>query len=114
MPTRPWPSGWPEDYLPRGTTPPLHPDGLTVRDLANRFLSAKKAAVDRRRTLAPDLGRLLHDLRGDGRSARQDAARSPTSRATDFEKFRAKLAKTRGPVALGNEIQRVRTVLKFA
>ena len=33
------------DDLHAGRTPRLHPDGLTVRDLANRFLSAKKALV---------------------------------------------------------------------
>ena len=32
----------------------------------------------------------------------------------DFEKLRATLAKTRGPVVLGNEVQRVRTILKYA
>jgi len=33
---------------------------------------------------------------------------------SDFERFRVSIAKGRGPVALGNEIQRVRTVFKFA
>ena len=32
----------------------------------------------------------------------------------DFERLRADLAKRRGPVSLGNEIQRVRTLFKFA
>lgn len=34
--------------------------------------------------------------------------------ADDFEKLQAALAKTRGPVALGNAIQRVRMVFKYA
>jgi integrase len=32
----------------------------------------------------------------------------------DFDNLRSALAKNRGPVALGNEIQRVRTIFKFA
>ncbi len=34
--------------------------------------------------------------------------------SADFEKVRADLATRRGPVALGNEIQRVRTIFKYA
>src|SRR5262249_45101002 len=34
--------------------------------------------------------------------------------ADDFERFRAALAKTRGPVALGSEITRIRVVMKYA
>jgi len=34
--------------------------------------------------------------------------------AEDFEELRSSLAKTRGPVALGNEIQRIRVVFKYA
>ncbi|HUY33786.1 MAG TPA: hypothetical protein VMV69_13640 [Pirellulales bacterium] len=34
--------------------------------------------------------------------------------ADDFEKLRASLAKTRSPVTLGNEIQRVRVLFKYA
>ena len=34
--------------------------------------------------------------------------------ASDFERLRSKLAKKRGPVTLGNEIQRVRMVFKYA
>jgi len=33
------------DALHAGLTARLHPDGITVKDLANRFLSAKKALV---------------------------------------------------------------------
>ena len=32
----------------------------------------------------------------------------------DFEHLRAALSKTRDPVALGNEIQRIRVVCKYA
>jgi integrase len=101
------------DHLHAGRTP-RNPNGsLTVRDLANRFLTAKQHLADTgeitTRTfndyyafcerLGVCLGwdRLVDDLASD-----------------DFERLRAKVAKKWGPVALGNEIQRVRSVFKFA
>ena len=96
-----------------GRTPRTRGDELTVRELVNRFLTSKKALLDSDElsprtwrdyyatgeTLIDAFGkpRLVSDLAGD-----------------DFEKLRAALAKTRGPVTLGNEIQRVRTVFAFA
>ncbi len=89
------------------------PAGLTVRDLANRFMTAKKLLMDSGRIaartwqdyyttcerLVGELGkdRLVDDLASD-----------------DFEKLFGTLTKTRGLVALGNEIQRTRAVFKFA
>ena len=88
-------------------------DGLTIRDLLNRFLSSKRSLVDTgelaHRTFADyhatcerlkevfGLTRLVEDLASD-----------------DFEHLRTVLSKTRRPVALGNEIQRIRTVFKYA
>jgi integrase len=88
-------------------------DGPTLQDLANRFLTTKIHKRDAReitsRTFAEykatcerviqafGLTRLLDDLRPE-----------------DFEQFRATLATTRGPVALKNEIQRVRVLFKYA
>ncbi len=96
-----------------GRKPRTADDGLTVRDLLNRFLTSKRHLLDTReitqRTfddyhatcerIAARFGRdrLLDDLRPD-----------------DFEGLRADLARTRGPVALGNEIQRVRVAFKYA
>lgn len=101
------------DYLMTGRTPPKDRDGCTVRDAANRFLSSKRALLNTSElsprtwrgyyTTAANLvrvfgkTRLLEDL--DGR---------------DFEQLRGELAKTRGAVALGNEIQRVRSIFGFA
>jgi integrase len=85
----------------------------TLRDLFNSFLTTKtlflnageitartfadyKATTDRLAAVF-DLGRLIEDLAAD-----------------DFEELRASLAKSWGPVALGNEIQRVRVVFKYA
>jgi len=102
-----------KDDLHAGRTPRPLEGELTLRELANRFLSAKRALVDSgeitARTwadyysscsrLLKGLGkdRLVADLHGD-----------------DFESYRARLARKWGPVPVGNEIQRVRSVFKYA
>lgn len=102
-----------KDDLHAGRTPRVQGEGLTVRDLANRFLTSKRLLLDsgeitartwadyhatcERLTAAFGLTRLVTDLAAD-----------------DFERLRAGLAEKWGPVALGNEIQRVRVVFKFA
>src|SRR5262249_44878634 len=101
------------DDLQAGRIPRVQGEGLTVRDLANRFLTSKghmreagelsaRTFIDYHQTcerLIDTLGRsrLVTDLRSE-----------------DFEQLRSSLAKTRGPVALGNEIQRVRSIFKYA
>lgn len=100
------------DALLAGRTPKSM-DGLTVRELCNRFLASKRLLVDTgelsSRTwldyhvtalfIANALGkeRAVEDLAGE-----------------DFEKLRSKLAKTRGPVALGNSVQRIRSIFRYA
>jgi integrase len=84
-----------------------------LRDLLNRFLTAKKHLVDSGELAARTWG----DYKGtcDRISAAFGLSRLVVDLATDdFEKLRAQLTKRLGPVALGNEIQRVRTVFKFA
>jgi integrase len=102
-----------KDDLYAGRVPRVTGDGLTMRDLLNRFLTTKRLLVDTReitpRTFADyhatcdrigkafGLNRLVEDLASD-----------------DFEKLRGELARTWGPVTLGNEIQRIRVVFKYA
>jgi integrase len=102
-----------KDELLAGRTPRVSRDGLNVCDLVNRFLTAKRLKVEsgelKARSFADyyrtcervvgHFGRTRHvaDLAGD-----------------DFAAFRAALAKTLGPVALGNEVQRSRVLFKFA
>jgi integrase len=102
-----------KDDLHAGRTPRPDTGGLTVKALANEFLNHKKALLDTGE-LSPrtwdeyketcDLlvakfgkARLVDDLGPD-----------------DFAALRQGMAKRWGPVRLGNVIQRVRTVFKFA
>lgn len=99
--------------LHAGRTPSLHPDGLTVRDLVNRFLTSKKALQDAGE-LSPrtwsdyyySCENLIDHL---GKSRRV-----ADLTGLDFERLRTVIAKKRGPVALGNEVQRIRTLFKYA
>ncbi len=101
-----------KDYLLAGEEPPRE-GVLTLRELVNRFLTVKDSRVqsgelsrrnweDYKRTA----GHVL-DCLGRDRSVEQLGPQH-------FEKLRVKLAENRGPVALGNEIQRTRTIFKFA
>lgn len=101
------------DDLLAGRIPRIGGDGLTMRDLANAFLTSKKNLVTsgeltertfadyhatcERLVTAFGKNRLVTDLASD-----------------DFEALRATLGKTWGPVAVGNEINRVRVVFKYA
>jgi integrase len=101
------------DDLHAGRTPRVQADGFTVRHLLNHFLTSKRHLLDTReitnRTFLDyhgtcgrvgecfGLTRLVDDLAAD-----------------DFGRLRASLAKTLGPVALGNTIQRVRSVFKYS
>ncbi|HVS36458.1 MAG TPA: tyrosine-type recombinase/integrase, partial [Gemmataceae bacterium] len=102
-----------KDALHAGRKPREESDGVTVKELCNRFLNAKQALVDSgeltRRSwddykaacaLAVShfgKGRLVSDLDPD-----------------DFAGLRKKLARKWGPVTLGNVIQRIRVAFKFA
>jgi integrase len=100
------------DDLHAGRTPRAKGDGLTVADLCNAFLTAKlrqreagelgiRSLAEYKQTtdmLVSAFGkiRLVSDLAAD-----------------DFEALRAQMAERWGPVRLGTEIQKVRTVFKY-
>lgn len=101
------------DDLRAGRTPRAAGDGLTVRELANRFLTTKRHLLDTSeltsRTFADYHAACARIIEAFGKN------RLVTDLIVDdFEGLRKQLAKTRGPVALGNEIQRIRTVFKYA
>jgi integrase len=102
-----------KDALHAGRKPRDSADGLVVKELANRYLNAKRALVDTGelspRTWAEykEITDLL--VLNFGRS-RVVADLGPD----DFALLRTKMAKRWGPTRLGNAIQRVRSVFKHA
>jgi integrase len=100
------------DDLHAGRTPRAKGDELTVMDLCNRFLTAKQRQLE-----AGEIGaRMFKEYRGT--TDRLIATFSKTRlvddlAAEDFEALRADIAKEWGPVRLGNEVQKVRTVFKY-
>lgn len=101
-----------KDDLLAGRTPRVKVDGLTVRDLVNRFLTSKQHLCD-----AGEIAqRTFDDYHGTGERILEVFGRDRLVldlAADDFEQLRSHLAKTRKAVALGNEIQRVRMVFKY-
>jgi len=101
-----------KDDLLAGRSPRIKGDGLTIGKLCNRFLEAKdqQLAAGEIRSLT----RNDYKLTTDRLVAEFGATRLVTDlRSEDFEALRASISKTRGPVALGNEIQRARVVFKY-
>jgi len=98
-----------KDDLHAGRSPRKAVEGLTIRDLLNRFLTAKQALVDTGEIAA----RTFKDYHATCKTI-GEAFGVEDLASNDFEQLRRKLARNRGPVALGNEIQRIRMVLKYA
>ena len=99
------------DDLHAGRTPRATADGLTVADLCNHFLTSKKYKLDAGKLSA----RMFAEPRATtdrmvavfGKGRRVDDLHPD-----DFTKYRAGLTKQYGPVRVGNEVQKVRTVFK--
>jgi hypothetical protein len=91
------------DDLHAGRTPRVRAEGLTIRDLCNHYLTSKKPQMESGE-LSPrswrDYYRACGNLVNLLRKHRLVAELAPE----DFSKLRFKLAKTRGPVALANEL----------
>lgn len=101
-----------KDDLLAGRTPRAKAEGITVADLCNHFLTSKRHltqtgeistrtfvdyyAVAQNIVKAFGKDRLVLDLAAD-----------------DFALLRRQVARTRGPVGIGNEVQRVRTIFRY-
>ena len=87
-------------------------DELQLRDLANHFLTAKRRLVDS----GDIVTRTLVDYHSVCERTLEFFGKNRLASdliAADFERFRSHLAKTMGPVALGNFIARVRIMFKY-
>jgi len=91
---------------------PRRGGGVTIKYLCDAFLTAKEALVD-----AGEISRShFFDYKaGCLRVADTFGRQTPvdTLRPDDFEKLRQDIATTYGPVSLGNEVQRIRSVFKW-
>jgi len=102
------------DALHAGRKPrPAQDDDLTVKQLCNRFLTAKH-----RKLASGELKlRSFNELKA---TAFRVASAFGKSRVVedldpeDFANLRAEIAKTCGPVRLGNEVVRTKSIFKFA
>jgi integrase len=101
------------DDLRAGRTPRGPSDELTVKGLGDRFCTTKELQRDAGEISARHFDELFRDFQlavdafGRTRIVNDLAA-------DDFGQLRAELSKRLGPVALGNTIQRIRQVFKFA
>jgi integrase len=101
-----------KDELLAGRTPRTSRDELIVRDLCNRFLTAKEQQRDAGditpRSFADYLATCTTIVGAFGAKRLVDDLA-----ADDFQSLRASFAKRYGPHRLGGEVQRVRTVFKY-
>jgi integrase len=95
-----------------GHRPVRRGEGLTCRELANSFLATKEALVDTGELTRHHFTE-LH--RACGRMVDCFGKSTPVKslHSEDFDRLRARIAKVYGPVALGNEVQRVRSVFNY-
>jgi integrase len=101
------------DDLHAGRKPRSDGDGLTVRSLLNRFLTAKQHLLDTGEITL----RTFQDYKETcGRVGKEFGLTRLVDdlRVSDFEQLRAAMGKTWGPGTIGNEVQRVRVVFKYA
>jgi integrase len=101
-----------KDDLHAGRRPREAPESLTVFTLCGKFLTSKKRMMDVGELSVRTFGEYTHTCRrlirtfGKGRLVAD-------VRADDFERLRGTIACKWGPVRLGNEVVRVRTVFNF-
>lgn len=100
------------DDLHAGRTPRAESDGLTVRQLCNAFDQSKRRQLEAgelsQRSYADYVEATDLIVEAFGRERLVDDLR-----AEDFAKLRARMARTWGPVRLGNGITRIRSVFKY-
>jgi len=102
------------DDLHAGRKPrQMNQDGLTLAGLCNKFLTAKLRRMETDELSPRTFGEYKQTT--DRLIAFFDQIRLVEDfGADDFEQLRSEIAKTCGPVRLGNEITRVKSVFKYA
>ena len=98
--------------LYQGKTPSPKSEELMVVELCNRFLSAKLRQQEAGEITSRTF-RECHDSTDRLVAAFGNTLLVEDLTASDFETLRANIAKRWGPVRLGNEIQRIRSIFKY-
>ena len=98
--------------LQAGRTPATPADAVTVADLCNRYLASKEGLLANGEIAAKTFRDMLATARQVTRAFGRVRPVADLA-AADFGGLRTQLARRRGPVALANEIQRVRSVFKW-
>lgn len=101
-----------KDELLAGRTPRTGP-GVTVEDVCNEFMAHKEGLRDSGEIVQASYAEYLASAK---RLAAAMGHKTPVESlvADDFRRHRAGISKVWGPVRLSNEIQRVRSIFKFA
>jgi integrase len=102
-----------KDDLHAGRKPREATDGLTVKALCNKFADAKEELVNTGE-LSPRTFADYKDACAEIMTAFRPGRLVTDLDPDDFAKLRNSLAKKYGPVRLGNTIQRIRSIFKFA
>ena len=103
-----------KDNLLAGRVPRLRNEGgLTLRDLINKFLTTKKLSQDTGE-LAPSTFRAYHDIAESVITFFGKDRLITDILPEDFERLRAKWSETWGPLRMGSEIVRCKTVFHYA
>ncbi len=101
-----------KDDLLAGRTPRVKADGFTIQNLVNTFLASKRHLLDTQEIGLRQFSELFNVCQRVGDTfgwSRLVIDLAPD----DFNRLRQQIAKQWGPVRLGNEIQRVRSLFKF-
>jgi integrase len=100
------------DDLLAGRVPRVKVEGLTVRDLCNQFLSAKKDLLDANEINPRTFGELHDTCKRIGDAFGWDRPVSDLV-ADDFDRLRRASARLWGPHRLAGEVQRTRCIFKY-
>ena len=101
-----------KDDLLAGRTPRTKAGGLTIRDLCNAFLAAKKSRLDTGELAARSFADLHATCKRLGNAFRWNRLVSDLA-ADDFNGLRRAVAKLWGPARLGGEVRRIKAVFRF-
>ncbi len=95
-----------------GLTPRVKAEGLTLRELLDRFVVSKRHLLDTQEISPKHFAELYATCRRIGEAFGLNRLVTDVA-CEDFQRLRKSVSKAWGPTRLGNEVQRVRSVFKY-